>query len=211
MDENVLHELGEVRSRIETEASAVLPGQLDFVATVFDQDLYLFDDGFGGVAMQAALDQVRTAEGACVKASFFDVDDSRERGFAKCCLVRAFATFAGDFGCNVFQVREFYFVKNGGGFFSEVCRCASGNLDPCFGKRLVRFFQELDGACVPFDRAYIQVYGLGDFVCREVEYGAESLGEQSRYPLAVSEIGGASLADDGNEGRLHFSARSAPA
>ena len=62
----------------------------------------MFDDGFGGVAMQAALDQVRAAECAGIEAPFFDIDDSRKRGFTKCCLARVFAVFSDDFGGNIF-------------------------------------------------------------------------------------------------------------
>ena len=102
MDEYVLNELRQVCSRVESVTAAVLPGQLDFVATVSDKGLHLFNDGFGRVAMQAALDQVRAAECAGIKAPFLDVDDSRKRGFAKCCLARVFAAFADDFGGNIF-------------------------------------------------------------------------------------------------------------
>jgi hypothetical protein len=78
-----LRELGEVRADVKAVAGAVLAGELDFEASVIDERLDLIDDIVWRKAVEAAFDEVRTAECTSVQTAFFDVHDSDERRFAK--------------------------------------------------------------------------------------------------------------------------------
>ena len=82
MHEDALREGGEIRADIEPVAGAVLPGQLDFGASVGHKALDLLDDSLGGIAFEPPLHEVRAAERAGVEATFLDVYDTHERGFA---------------------------------------------------------------------------------------------------------------------------------
>ena len=82
--EDALRELREIRSGIESVAGAVLPGKLDFEATVVHEVCDLLDDAFGGETSEASLHEVRAAEGAGVQASFFDVHDAHIGRFTEC-------------------------------------------------------------------------------------------------------------------------------
>ncbi len=85
--EDLLREAGEVRADVKAVAGAVLPGQLDFEATVVDEGLDLVDDGVCVKAVEASFDEVRAAKSAGVEAAFFDVHDADEWRFAEDVLV----------------------------------------------------------------------------------------------------------------------------
>lgn len=63
-EKNLLCKFGEICADVEAVAGAVLPGQLDFVAAVIDEGLYLFNDEIAIEAFEAAFDKVCAAEGA---------------------------------------------------------------------------------------------------------------------------------------------------
>jgi hypothetical protein len=116
------------------------------------------------------------------------------------------------------MIRISYFIRNPCDFFAEILRCASGNKDVCLRKSFEGVSQELDGARVPLHGAYVQVDGVGRITAtafgrapvREAKENATVRvlrGKGPRDALAVAEIRGAPLADNG-EGRIlgaHFS------
>ena len=82
-----LREFGEIRADVKAVAGAVLAGELDLEASVIDESLDLIDNRAWSKTVEAAFDQVRAAEGAGIKASFFDVHDADVGRFAKDVLV----------------------------------------------------------------------------------------------------------------------------
>ena len=60
-----------------------MSGQLDFDTAVVYKAFYLLDNVCGRVAVQTALDEPRRAIGACIQATFFDVDDPYQRRFSQ--------------------------------------------------------------------------------------------------------------------------------
>ena len=83
MHEDALREGGEIRADIEPVAGAVLPGQLDFGASVGHEALDLLDDAFGGIALESSLHEMRAAERAGIEATLLNVHDTHERRFAE--------------------------------------------------------------------------------------------------------------------------------
>ena len=83
MHEDALREGGEIRADIEPVAGAVLPGQLDFGASVGHKALDLLDNALGGIAFESPLHEVRAAERAGIEATFLDIHDAYERGLAQ--------------------------------------------------------------------------------------------------------------------------------